>query len=125
MAVALIKDGSGRYLLIQQKAKNWGDLTDAWYPPGGHVEENESIEECLKRELMEELNLQIRPMREVTVWPQDVQGEVAHWWECELIGGEVKFNDNTIADAKYFSIEEIKHLKKWPAETKFFEKFLY
>lgn len=123
--MALIKDDLGRYLLIQQKSKDWGELTDAWYPPAGHVEEGEGVEECLKRELKEELNLEIKLIKEISVWPQDVPGEMAYWWLCEVFGGEINFNDNSIADCKYFSVEEIKKLKKWPAETKFFEKYLY
>ena len=32
---------------------------DIWIPPGGHIDENETPDEALKRELKEELNMEI------------------------------------------------------------------
>ena len=32
---------------------------DIWIPPGGHIDENETPDEALHRELLEELNLEI------------------------------------------------------------------
>ena len=44
------------YLLSHE----WNDKVDFWKFPGGGVEENEGIEQALKRELMEELNTEIK-----------------------------------------------------------------
>ncbi|WP_194973063.1 (deoxy)nucleoside triphosphate pyrophosphohydrolase [Aquiflexum lacus] len=53
---AIILD-SGR-VLCTQRSENM-DLPLKWEFPGGKMEENESAEECLKREIMEELNIEI------------------------------------------------------------------
>jgi 8-oxo-dGTP diphosphatase len=125
VAVALIKDSGGKYLFIKPSDyKDFGEHQDAWYPPTGHVKENESIEQCLVRELKEELNLDIKPIRLVSEWEQDVPGEKAFWWECQIIGGEIT-KSHEIKEYKHFSPEEIKNLKLWPATKKFFENFIW
>jgi 8-oxo-dGTP diphosphatase len=125
VAVALIKNDKGEVLLIQQKAKDFGKYTDAWYPPAGHVKNTETVKEALVRELKEELNLEIIPIRLISVLPQDIKDEVAQWWECKIVSGDIAFNDGAIADYQYFAPDEIKDLKLWPATEKFFKKYIW
>lgn len=58
---AIILD-SGRVLCAQRSEKM--DLPLKWELPGGKIEENESAEECLKREILEELNIEIEVMEQ-------------------------------------------------------------
>ena len=44
---------NNKVLLIHHKK------LDIWIPPGGHIDENETPDEALEREIMEELNLNI------------------------------------------------------------------
>ena len=44
-------------LLITRRGS--GDFKGKWEFPGGKLEENETEEECLKREVLEELNIEI------------------------------------------------------------------
>lgn len=37
---------------------------DKWIPPGGHIQENETPDEALEREIKEELNLEIEIIKE-------------------------------------------------------------
>jgi 8-oxo-dGTP diphosphatase len=125
VAVCLVKDDKGRYLFIKpSNYKDFGEFQDAWYPPTGHVKNGESVEECLVRELKEELNLDIKPVKLLSEWEQDIKGETAYWWDCKIIGGEIKPNYE-ISEYKWFTAEEIKRLKVWPATEKFFKKFIW
>ena len=125
VAVALIQNGEGKFLFIKpSKYKDFGEYQEAWYPPTGHVKEGESIEDCLKREVKQELSLDIEPVRLISEWGQDVVGEKAFWWQCRIIGGEIAKSEE-IEEYKYFSKEEVKNLKLWPATVKFFEKFIW
>ena len=54
-AVIVNKDGK---ILVTQRSKN-DNLSLKWEFPGGKIEDGETAEECLKREIMEELNLEI------------------------------------------------------------------
>jgi 8-oxo-dGTP diphosphatase len=125
VAVCLIQNEKGEYLLIRPtNYKNFGEYQDAWYPPTGHIKEGETVEQAFVRELKEELNLDIKPVELFSEWEQDIPGEWAYWWKCKIVGGTIKKSEE-ILDYKYFSPEEIKKLKLWPATRKFFEKFIW
>lgn len=59
VAAAIIENEIGQILIARRKkGKAQGGL---WEFPGGKIENNETIEECLKRELLEEMNIEIQP----------------------------------------------------------------
>jgi 8-oxo-dGTP diphosphatase len=58
VAVIVIKDSK---ILLGRRVNSHGSGT--WQFPGGHLEFEESIEDCAKRELFEETNLKIRNIR--------------------------------------------------------------
>lgn len=55
IAAAIVKEGK---ILIAKR--NYGRLAGYWEFPGGKVEGTETDEECLKREIMEELTVKLR-----------------------------------------------------------------
>lgn len=125
VAICLIRDANGRFLMQRpSNIKNFGEFQDAWYPPTGHVKMGESVEDTLIREAKEELDIDIKPIRLISKWHQDIQGETGYWWECELIKGTPKKNEE-IEEFKYFSPEELKNIKLWPAEKDFFKEFFW
>ena len=79
-----------------------------WEFPGGQLEQNESIEECLHREWMEELNLKIVIKREVH---QAYYGN----YLCRFFVGEIVDEENmerNVHDAiKFCNNSEILQLK--------------
>ena len=48
-----------KVLLVNHKKR------DLWLPPGGHIKKNETPDDALKREFMEELNLNIDVVKEI------------------------------------------------------------
>ncbi len=79
---------SGRVLICQRKKEN--TFGGFWEFPGGKCEEGESLEECLKRELMEEVGIQVEVKRELTPIVHDyAHGQVTlHSFLCGLTEGE-------------------------------------
>lgn len=58
VAVIVIKDNT---VLLGKRINSHGDGT--WAFPGGHLEFNESIEECARREVLEETGIEITNLR--------------------------------------------------------------
>ncbi|MBL7179171.1 MAG: NUDIX hydrolase [Pseudomonadota bacterium] len=58
VAVIVIKDGK---VLLGKRKNSHGSGT--WHFPGGHLEFNESIEACARREVFEETGLRIKNIR--------------------------------------------------------------
>lgn len=55
IAAAILKEGK---ILIAKR--NYGSLADYWEFPGGKIEGNETDIECLKREVLEELAVELK-----------------------------------------------------------------
>jgi NAD+ diphosphatase len=117
-------DDQIKYLLVSA-TKDWGKFTGSYYPPGGHIEEGEDKITALKREIKEELNLEIEPIKEVAETKGDVEGQITYWWSCKVIGGKMEIDKEEIKDAGFFSQEEMNNLKLWPATAKFFNNYIF
>lgn len=57
IGVAVIRDRQGKILIDRRKPK--GEMGGLWEFPGGKIEANETVEECIKREIREELAIEI------------------------------------------------------------------
>jgi A/G-specific adenine glycosylase len=57
IGVAVIRNDEGLILIDRRPAK--GLLGGLWEFPGGKVEVNETVEECIKREILEEIGIEI------------------------------------------------------------------
>lgn len=78
--------------------------------PKGHIEENETIEECVKREVMEELSLEVdldmNFKHTITYSPSlGVQKDVT-FFAAIIISGEVKVDGKEVNDAIWLKYDE-------------------
>ncbi len=74
----------GKLLLIH-RFKNGSEY---WVVPGGGVEEGETLDEALKREMKEETNLDIKNSKFLVMGDTSL-GE-QYIYECEMFDGEMK-----------------------------------
>ena len=122
--ISRMKNGEPEYLLVKSK-KDFGEYTGFYYPPGGHIEEDESPIQALVREVKEELDLDIKPTKELDVTPGDINDQETHWWLCDLVGGKLSVQKEELADAAYFTQDAMKQLTIWPTTKQFFNKYIF
>ena len=67
---AAVLERNDRYLLCRRHPN--GELPGKWEFPGGKIEDGESEEECLIREIREELSLEVTPLRRLGVVEQEL-----------------------------------------------------
>ena len=67
-AIVACTDDSGRVLLVKQIG---GPYAGAWLLPGGGVDEGESVEEGLRREMREETGLELDEVTRVATYEVD------------------------------------------------------
>ncbi|OLU43254.1 (deoxy)nucleoside triphosphate pyrophosphohydrolase [Ileibacterium valens] len=78
---AAVCQQDGKILICQRPAeKNFGLL---WEFPGGKAEANETLEECLKRELREELAFEVKDLRLLDVVEKADVGIRLHFFTCK------------------------------------------
>lgn len=78
----------GDEMLIMKRAV--GSVTGAWYWPGGGLEEDESPEEGIRREIQEETGLEVDDLRLFRVWhtrQPDGTPALALTYMCEVPPG--------------------------------------
>ena len=69
VAAGILLDAEGRYLLGQRpEGKPYAGY---WEVPGGKIENGESVFAALKRELQEELGIDIESSEDLVVWEYD------------------------------------------------------
>lgn len=93
VVTAAIIEKEGKFLLAQRKENTSQGLK--WEFPGGKIEFGETPEQCLVREIQEELNIIIE-VKEIFDVVSHVYGEkqiILLCYKCSYVGGELKLND--------------------------------
>ena len=96
----IIVDDQGRALLIRRMD------TGEWEPPGGVLELDESIEDGLRREVLEETGIEVKPERLTGVYKNMPQGIVALVFRCSAVAGAPSLGPET-KELAWFSAEQV------------------
>ncbi|MBO8129620.1 MAG: NUDIX domain-containing protein [Peptococcaceae bacterium] len=95
VTVAVTVDDEGRVLITKRPANKV--LGDHWEFPGGKLEKGETLEECLKRELEEELNLSVSIERSFKLIDHDYGDFQIRLFSfiCKLPTHEIQLNEHS------------------------------
>ena len=111
VTAALIRDNQKILVAKRGRGKKFGSQ---WEFPGGKLDRGETPEACLRREIREELNLEIQVDEHFcTVHHQypDSKIELMAFW-CSIIGGSLKLEEHeqvrwvTVAEMKQYDFVE-------------------
>jgi 8-oxo-dGTP pyrophosphatase MutT (NUDIX family) len=90
----IVRDG--KVLVIKERVRREGKLINIYDFPGGGMEPGEMMEETLRREVMEEVCLEVEPERIVGAWEFDILAQdtdekagvkiVCIGFQCHIIG---------------------------------------
>ena len=86
-----------------------------WKFPGGHVEENETFEQALIREIKEEVSLEVKIEKwflEEKYCKADRPDFEVHkmYFLCQALNNQIKIDPKEVEDYKWFSFEEFNNL---------------
>lgn len=117
VTAAVIRDGD-KVLVARRQS---GHLAGKWEFPGGKLEPGESPEECLVRELREELSIEVavKDIFVVVYHEYDFGPILLLAYNCTLTGGSCLLMDAT---ARWASVEELSRLDLAPADIPIAEK---
>ncbi|MBN1849979.1 MAG: NUDIX hydrolase [Deltaproteobacteria bacterium] len=108
-AVVAIIRKSDRFLFVKRS-----DYVETgkgyWCPISGTLEYNETQEQALKREVMEEVGLEIDPIQKICEIPSHDNQSLLHFWTTRIISGEAQITSNEVVDMKWVTLEEMKQL---------------
>ena len=105
---AIIIDGDEILLMFRRKIKN--GITKEYYAiPGGGLEENETLEECVKREIKEEFNLEIEVKEQLGI--VEDEKNIGYIYNCSIISGTPKLGGEELEqnnESNYYEVRKIK-----------------
>lgn len=108
-AVVAIIRKADKFLLVKRS----GYIKTAegyWCPVSGGIEENETQEEALKREVLEEVGLHVVADRKICEIPSHDDKSRLHFWTVKIISGRARITSNEAVDIAWVTLEEMKRL---------------
>ena len=113
----------GNEVLMLHRVKKKNDINkDKWIGIGGKFEENESPDECLLREAMEETGLRLKSWQcrgIVTFLTETGFGEYMYLFTADEFEGDLKECDE--GDLQWVSREFLNELPKWEGDQIFLD----
>ena len=116
VTAAIIID-SGKIFIAKRKSA--GRLAGMWEFPGGKLEDGESPEQCLKRELREELEIDVTvgEFVGISVYEYDFGTIELMGYRSKIAAGEIKLNDH--AQVAWVEAEDLDRYEFAPADVQF------
>ena len=113
VVAAIIHDSKERIFATQ---RGYGDYKDYWEFPGGKMEQGETPEEALKREIWEELETQIEVERLVTTIEYDYPKFhlTMHCFWCSIESGNLLLKEHEAA--RWLNSDELDSVEWLPAD---------
>ena len=103
--------------IIFATQRGYGEFKDGWEFPGGKIEEGETPQEALKREIMEELDTEIAVGNLIDTVEYDYPTfhlSMDCFW-CEVVKGDLVLKE--AEDAKWLRKEELDTVDWLPADV--------
>lgn len=81
----VIISGDSVYTMFRRRIKNDETINEYYVIPGGGINEGETLEENVIREIKEEFNVDIKVLGYLGV--NETENSIAHFFRCEIING--------------------------------------
>lgn len=117
VVAAIIKavNESGEPIIFATQ-RGYGDFKGGWEFPGGKIEEGETPQEALKREIMEELDTEISVGKLIDTieydYPEFHLSMDCFW--CEIVNGELVLKEHE--DARWLTRDQLDDVEWLPAD---------
>lgn len=114
-----LNDKGQTIILFTQRG--YGEFKDSWEFPGGKIENGETPQEALKREIMEELDTQIEVGTLIDTIEYDYSDfhlSMDCFW-CEIVRGNLVLKEHE--NAKWLTKEQLQDVEWLPADIKLIE----
>ena len=102
--------------------RGYGEYKDGWEIPGGKIEEGESPEECIVREIQEELATQVKAEKEIGVVDYDYPAFhlTMHCILCTIVSGDLQLLEHE--SARWLTKENLRSVDWLPADRLILDK---
>lgn len=119
--VVAIIERDRRYLMIRRPDEIRAG--GYWCFVGGAIEDSETQEQALVREVREEVGLEVEPLEKVWQCPSIYNQWVLHCWTVKLRTEQVKADPREVAEYRWLTVDEIMELPQLMPSVEEYFKF--
>lgn len=109
-AVVAIIERAGAFLFVRRSDYNQ-TASGYWCPVGGRVERGETQQEALKREVLEEVGLEVVAVEKVAEIASADNRFALHFWRTEILGGEAHIASHEATALRWVTLAELRGLR--------------
>ncbi len=121
---AMLQNDEGRYLITQRPPK--ASLPLLWEFPGGRVEEGETDEQALAREIREEMNVEVQVLEQALHTHHDYPTYDIDFrvYRCRMKSPESAIQHVRVHDHRWVALEEMSQYRFPDADAKTLARLL-
>lgn len=105
---AIIIEDNKLLAMFRRKIKNDGSVKEYYVIPGGGLEENETLEENVIRELKEEFSVDIEVIK--FLGTEEYDNTIANYFLCKIVNGTPKLGGEELERMTKENYYEIKYI---------------
>jgi 8-oxo-dGTP diphosphatase len=109
-AVVAIIRRDDRYLFVR-RSHHLAAGAGYWSPVSGRVEPGETEQAALKREVMEEVGLDVVADRKICCIPTPDGRFGLNFWTTSLVGGEARLVSDEASELRWVTLDEMRELE--------------
>jgi len=119
--VKSVIQSNNKYLLLR-RSPNSKFFADLWDLPGGKLEKDETLEQCIKRETQEETSFIVEPIEKIGDHTCNENNRSLHFnfFSVNVLSSDLKLSDDH-TDYKWVYKEELGNMNLTPVVKIFFE----
>ncbi|MBY0554353.1 NUDIX domain-containing protein [bacterium] len=97
--------------LLGKRALSKKSAPGYWCPVSGKIENGETEESAVMREVFEEVGLNVKPKLKLNVFDTRDKSAIIHWWLVDIVEGEPTLKNDEHSELGWFLISEMESLK--------------
>jgi ADP-ribose pyrophosphatase YjhB (NUDIX family) len=110
---------NNKFLLLEDAREL---MLGRWSPPHGRCEPvDKSEEDTVIREVFEETNLKVKPIKKLFTSVADTKVKTVSFWLVKIIAGKIDVNKTETSNYGWFTLGESLRLNLYPGTKKFFD----
>lgn len=97
------------YLMFRRRIKENGEIKEYYVIPGGGINENETLEENVKREVKEEFSVDVKING--YIGKDESEETIANFFSCSIINGTPKLGGEELdrcTESNYYEVRKVK-----------------
>lgn len=97
------------YLMFRRRIKENGEMKEYYVIPGGGINENETLEENVKREVKEEFSVDVKING--YIGKDESEETIANFFSCSIISGTPKLGGEELdrcTESNYYEVRKVK-----------------